>query len=475
MLFNSIEFAIFLPIVFGLYWVLGKERIKAQNAFILLASYLFYGWWDYRFLILIFISSFVDYLIGIRLYQTENQKKRKNLLWLSLGVNLGLLGFFKYFNFFVDSFIQAFTLFGKNLTYDSLSIILPVGISFYTFQTLSYTIDVYLNKMKPTKDPISFFAYVSFFPQLVAGPIERAKNLLPQFERQRTFDYALARDGMLQIVWGLFKKVVIADNCAIYVNKIFEHYGEVNSSTLLLGLIYFLFQVYCDFSGYSDMAIGLGKLFGFKLMKNFDYPFFSRTIPEFWKKWHISLTSWFVDYVYIPLGGSRKGLAKKIRNVFIIFIVSGFWHGANWTFIAWGFFCALAFLPSLLRKKEKQYSQIVAEGKTFPSLKEFFQMLGIFSFIMLSMILFRSPDIQTAWNYTQGLFSFNFHPFDLGRMDYFYFIVILLIWEWLSRSKEHSLQIDHLKQPVRWVIYFATTWSILYYFGQEQEYIYFQF
>ncbi len=361
------------------------------------------------------------------------------------------------------------------MDYHSLKIILPVGISFYTFQTLSYTIDVYQRKMSATKDPISFFAYVSFFPQLVAGPIERAKNLLPQFLNKREFNYDLARDGVRQIVWGLFKKLVIADNCAFYANGIFGHYTEVNSSTLLLGILYYLFQVYCDFSAYSDIAIGLGKLFGFRLMRNFDYPFFSRDIPEFWRKWHISLTSWFVDYVYIPLGGSRKGLSKKIRNVFVIFVVSGFWHGANWTFVLWGFVCALGFVPYLLLDKNKRYETVVAEGKILPSIKEFFQMSGVTLFIMLSMILFRSENIYDAYGYAKGLFSCSFHPFDLGRLDYLPYILVLLVWEWFFRTKEHGLHVDHLPQFLRWLIYFGTVWSVLYYFGQEQEYIYFQF
>lgn len=475
MLFNSIDFAVFLPIVFAVYWMIGTERRQWQNAFLLLASYVFYGWWDYRFLILIFLSSLVDFLVGQKIVNHKG-KGRKYWLWLSIAVNLGLLGFFKYFNFFIEEFISGFRWMGMEHSWETMHIILPVGISFYTFQTLSYTIDIYRGKLEASKDPISFFAYVSFFPQLVAGPIERAKRLLPQFQEKRRFNYELARDGTLQIIWGLFKKIVIADTCAIHANYIFEHHQEVNSSTLLLGIIYFLIQVYCDFSGYSDMAIGLGKLFGFRLMKNFDFPLFSRDIPEFWRKWHISLTSWFVDYVYIPLGGSRYGLWKKIRNVLIIFLVSGFWHGANWTFILWGLFCGLAFIPYLVTGNNRNYvGTTIAQGKLFPSFKELSGMILVNVYICLSMVFFRSSDIQQAYEYFIGLFSMNFHPFDLGRLNYFPLIILLFVWEWFVRKKDHGLQIEALPHIMRWSIYAGVIWMILYYFGNEEAYIYFQF
>ena len=336
MLFNSIEFAIFLPIVFILYWFVTNRNLKIQNILLVCASYLFYGWWDWRFLSLIFFSSIVDYLVGIGLSKTEKTGKRKFLLLISIFVNLGFLGVFKYFNFFAENFAQAFTLFGSSIEPNRLNIILPVGISFYTFQTLSYSIDVYKKKLQPTKDIVAFFAFVSFFPQLVAGPIERATNLLPQFYKKREFSYDKATDGMRQILWGLFKKMVIADNCARLVNDIFDNFETFSGSTLLFGIVLFAFQIYGDFSGYSDIAIGTSRLFGFNLKRNFAFPYFSRDIAEFWRRWHISLSTWFRDYVYIPLGGSRGGKFSQVRNIFIIFIVSGFWHGANWTFIVWG-------------------------------------------------------------------------------------------------------------------------------------------
>ena len=336
MLFNSIDFALFLPIVFILYWFVANKNIKIQNLLIVIASYIFYGWWDWRFLFLIFCSTMVDYIIGFYLSNQNNRKIRKILLFISIAINLGILGFFKYYNFFLSSFTHVFTFFGVEIKANSLRIVLPVGISFYTFQTMSYTIDVYKRKIQATNDFIAFAAFVSFFPQLVAGPIERATNLLPQFLKKREFIYAQAVNGLRQMLWGLFKKIVIADNCARYVNMTFNNAESLTGSTLVLGVVFFAFQIYCDFSGYSDIAIGTARLFGFTLMKNFSFPYFSRDIAEFWRRWHISLTSWFRDYVYIPMGGSRGSGWIKVRNVLIIFLVSGFWHGANWTFLLWG-------------------------------------------------------------------------------------------------------------------------------------------
>ncbi|NRA94499.1 MAG: MBOAT family protein, partial [Psychroserpens sp.] len=345
MLFNSIDFAFFLPIVFLLYWFVVHKNLAWQNILLVIVSYVFYGWWDWRFLSLILFSTLVDYFIGLRMQKTERKSIRKYLLWTSIAVNIGLLMFFKYYNFFVDNFVSAFTFFGASINPSGLDIILPVGISFYTFQTLSYTIDIYREKLKPTQDFIQFAAFVSFFPQLVAGPIERATRLLPQFKVKHKFNAVEATDGLRQILWGLFKKIIIADNCATYVNIIFENYDTMSSYNLILGAVLFAFQIYGDFSGYSDIGIGTARLFGFRLMQNFAFPYFSRDIAEFWRRWHISLSTWFRDYVYIPLGGSRVSKWLNIRNVFIIFTVSGFWHGANWTFIAWGFLNALLFLP----------------------------------------------------------------------------------------------------------------------------------
>ena len=481
MLFNSIEFAIFLPIVFLLYWFVVAKNLKLQNGLLLLVSYVFYGWWDWRFLSLIAFSSFVDYLVGVGLGRQENTNKRKLLLLTSIVVNLGFLGFFKYYNFFAESFVDAFSLFGQKLSVSRIKVILPVGISFYTFQTLSYSIDIYKKKLAPAKDMVSFFAFVSFFPQLVAGPIERATNLLPQFYKKRKFDYNSAVDGTRQILWGLFKKIVIADNCANFANNIFNNYQEVSSINLIVGAIFFTFQIYGDFSGYSDIAIGTSRLFGFKLMKNFAFPYFSRDIGEFWRRWHISLSTWFRDYLYIPLGGSKGSTWEKIRNTFIIFLVSGFWHGANWTFIFWGGLNAIYFLPLLLRKKNRNNMGTVAEGKLFPSFKEIFQMGSTFFLTVIAWIFFRSESLATAFAYIKRIivnFSFE-RPHDGMGYDFNFIPVLFLfiIVEWLQRDKEHALQFDTLKIPqvIRWCTYYSVVFVIFYFGGEQQEFIYFQF
>ncbi len=385
MLFNSIQFALFLPIVFLLYWFVfdrfiskSKYQLRLQNAFVVVASYVFYGWWDWRFLLLIAFTSFCSWGSGMLMQRVENQqidpnltgggksleinklqRRKKLITTANIVLNLLILAIFKYYDFFVTEFAQLFHISTDGLL---LKVILPVGISFYTFQALSYSIDVYRGKIEPTKDIVAFFAFISFFPQLVAGPIERATNLLPQFLKKREFDYDTAVDGMRQILWGLFKKIVVADNCAVFVDEVFKTYTYQSGSTLLLAAIFFTFQIYGDFSGYSDIAIGTAKLFGIKLMRNFNVPYFSRDIAEFWRRWHISLTTWFRDYVYIPLGGSRVSKAKVVRNTFIIFLLSGFWHGANWTFIAWGAYHAILFLPANIERGRSNAFDIFLGG-----------------------------------------------------------------------------------------------------------------
>ena len=483
MLFNSIDFAIFLPVVFVLYWFITNKNLKLQNLLIVAASYLFYGWWDWRFLSLILFSTLVDYFIGRGLKTEEDQKKRKVLLWISILVNLGFLGFFKYYNFFLDNFIAAFSLFGTEIKANSLNIILPVGISFYTFQTLSYTIDVYKRKLEPTTDFIAFSAFVSFFPQLVAGPIERATHLLPQFYKKRKFDYALAVDGMRQILWGLFKKIVIADNCAVFANDIFNNSGDYSGSTLFLGALFFTFQIYCDFSGYSDIAIGTSRLFGFDLMKNFAFPYFSRDIAEFWRRWHISLSTWFRDYLYIPLGGSRGGLWMKIRNTFIIFIVSGFWHGANWTFIVWGALNAIYFLPLLLTNNNRNNLDVIAKNKIVPSFREGYQMLSTFLLTVLAWIFFRAESMHHALSYISGIFNTSFFsvpsfatmkPLELLVVP---LIFLFLVLEWFGRDSEFGLQRIGLKwnRIFRWSLYAGIVICLFLFSSKEETFIYFQF
>ncbi|GGZ70364.1 MBOAT family O-acyltransferase [Algibacter mikhailovii] len=480
MLFNSIDFAIFLPIVFLLYWFVTQRNLKSQNLLIIIASYLFYGWWDYRFLALIIFSSLLDYSIGLGLSKYEEKRKRKALLLLSLFVNLGFLGFFKYYNFFLENFIDAFSLFGNKISIQGLNIILPVGISFYTFQTLSYTIDVYKKKLEPTKDIISFLAFVSFFPQLVAGPIERASNLLPQFYKKRKFVYSHAVDGMRQILWGLFKKVVIADNCATFANQIFDNYSDNSASTLFFGAMFFTFQIYGDFSGYSDIAIGTSRLFGFNLMRNFAFPYFSRDIAEFWRRWHISLSTWFRDYLYIPLGGSKGGLVKKVTNVFIIFIVSGFWHGANWTFIIWGALNALYFIPIMLMKKNRVNTNNVAEGRLFPTFVEFRQIVFTFLLTMIAWVFFRAPSVADAFLYLKGIFNNSIFTVPDKFNNWLItlcFIFVLVFIEWLQREKEHTLELQNTNIPsyLRRSFYLIIFFTIFWFGGSQQDFIYFQF
>lgn len=482
MLFNSIDFAVFLPLTFGIYWFLTNKNLKLQNIFILTASYVFYGWWDYRFLSLIIFSTITDFFVGKMLSKEESKHKRKLLLWLSIGVNLGLLGFFKYYNFFLENFIVAFSFFGKSISPQSLNIILPVGISFYTFQTLSYTIDVYRRKMKPTSDLISFASFVSFFPQLVAGPIERAKNLLPQFNKARYFQYDQAIIGMRLILWGLFKKIVIADNCAEYVNLIFNNSEQFSGSTLLLGAVLFAFQIYGDFSGYSDIAIGTARLFGFRLMKNFALPYFSRDMAEFWRRWHISLSGWFRDYLYIPLGGSRGRTVSKIRNIFIIFLVSGFWHGANWTFVAWGAINAMYFLPLLLGRRNRKNLGVVAEHSTLPSFKELVSIIITFGLTVFAWIFFRADSISHAFSVVAEIFSMSLfvipqYIFEIKMLIIISFIGLLIIIEWAGRKEAYVLAVlDFYDSKVfKWSVYYCLCMIILLFSGTQQEFIYFQF
>ncbi|MDY8136886.1 MBOAT family O-acyltransferase [Aquimarina sp. 2201CG5-10] len=478
MLFNSLDFAIFLPIVFLLYWFVFNKNLKIQNLLIVVASYIFYGWWDWRFLSLILFSSIVDFSVGLSLKRTKISSKRKMLLWTSILVNLGFLGFFKYYNFFLDNFVTAFTFFGFEIQGNSLNIILPVGISFYTFQTLSYTIDIYRNKLEPTRDFIVFSSFVAFFPQLVAGPIERATNLLPQFYKKRVFKYEDATDGLRQILWGLFKKVVIADTCAGYANTIFNDSDMFGGSTLLIGALFFTFQIYGDFSGYSDIAIGTSRLFGFSLNRNFAFPYFSRDIAEFWRRWHISLSTWFRDYLYIPLGGSRGGTGMKIRNTFIIFIVSGFWHGANWTFIIWGALNALYFLPLLLSGNNRNNLEIVAFDKTFPSIKEIGQILLTFGLTIVAWIFFRAENVTQAIQILSEVFSSSLLEYpEIFPKKILLLVFVFLLIEWMGRRNEFAIASINYKlpTPLRWSTYLSLIGMILYFSGQNHQFIYFQF
>lgn len=482
MLFNSIDFAIFLPIVLGIYWFICNRNLKVQNLFIVFASYLFYGWWDWRFLGLIIFSTLLDFALGNFLKNEERISRRKLFLWISIIINLGFLGFFKYYNFFVDSFVDSFTFFGKTLEVGSLQIILPVGISFYTFQTLSYTIDVYKKELAPTKDLIAFSAFVCFFPQLVAGPIERAVNLLPQISTKRTINQSQVTDGLKLMLWGFFKKLVIANSLSPIVNDIFNNASTYSSTTLVMGAVFFAFQIYGDFSGYSDIAIGTSKLFGIELMSNFKFPYFSRNIGEFWRRWHISLSTWFRDYLYIPLGGSKGTQIISIRNIFIIFIVSGFWHGANWTFVVWGFFHALLYLPSFLTSENRKFTgdiNLMHSGSSF--FLNFLRILRTFIFVTIGWVFFRSESINQAFLYLKKmLFDFSsevyVHPSGYRMIDYFIIIICFIIFEYFIRNNERN-PFYFKSKVLRFSLYLLMVFAIILFYddGVDRSFIYFQF
>ncbi|MGN6419314.1 MAG: MBOAT family O-acyltransferase [Pseudobacter sp.] len=478
MLFNSWAFAIFLPVVFFLYWFATRQNRRRQNNLLLLASYVFYACWDYRFLGLLLFSTGLDYVSGLRISSSGNRRSKKRWLVTSIVVNLGVLGVFKYFNFFAGSFVILGESIGWQLHAPTLQILLPVGISFYTFHGLSYIIDIYKERIPAEKNFIDYAVFVCFFPLLVAGPIERATHLLPQIKQSRTINYTLLADGMRQILWGLFKKILIADNCALYTDAIFGTAANQSGSALALGALLFTIQIYADFSGYSDIALGTARLFGIELLRNFSFPYFSRSIPEFWRRWHISLSSWFRDYLYIPLGGSRGTRWQSIRNVFIVFVVSGFWHGANFTFIAWGVLHACYFLPSLLLRKNRLYLDTVAEGRLLPSLKETGQMLFTFMLVCFAWIFFRAASISAAVDYIDGIFTPSFFslphvlPIHMMLLLPFFFLI-----EWLGREKPYALAGMGVQWPqaLRWSAYLGICLLIILLAGRNQPFIYFIF
>ena len=481
MLFNSFTFMIFLPVVFLLYWFVFK-RLKWQNLFILVASYVFYGWWDWRFLILIAITSLSSFVSGLLIQRYEgNRRLQKTVSAVNIVINLGILAVFKYFGFFMDSLNDLTALFGLTLDWPTVNIILPVGISFYTFQALSYSIDVYSRRIQPTKDIIAFFSYISFFPQLVAGPIERATNLLPQILNKRTFDYAQGVDGLRQILWGFFKKLIIADTCAEVVNPIWSDMSGQTGLNLLISLALFAFQIYADFSGYSDIAIGSAKLFGIQLSDNFKVPFFSRNMREFWRRWHISLIGWFTQYVFFPLGGSRCSRSRTIFNILVVFTLSGLWHGANWTYVLWGIYNGLLFIPLILLPSQR-YRDTVAHGRSLPTVKEFFSMALTFLLFILGLIMFRAPDVQHIVECTRRLCSlslFNYHGLTMKMATTLLWCLGLIIVEWIQRERQHVLQIDGYRvfscSAVRLALYAALIFLIFYFAGKVQTFIYFQF
>lgn len=481
MLFNSVSFAIFLPIIFILYWFITNKNLKLQNLLLLVASYYFYACWDWRFMFLLMFSTFLDYYTGLKIEENKKQNLRKFWLWLSVGINLGFLGFFKYYNFFAESFAEMLQNFGLQVNPWTLKVILPVGISFYTFHGLSYVLDIYFKRIKAERNFVEYAVFVSFFTLLVAGPIERATHLLPQIKVKRQFSYEKAVDGMRQILWGLFKKMVIADNCAVFANQIFANSATASGSELVLGALFFTFQIYGDFSGYSDIALGTARLFGIDLLRNFAFPYFSRDIAEFWRRWHISLSSWFRDYLYIPLGGSKGGNWMRIRNTFAIFLVSGFWHGANWTFIIWGFLNALFIMPSIILKTNRNNLEIVAMNKLIPSLRDVFNILLTFSLTVFAWIFFRAESVHHAIEYIVGIFNASLFTIpDVKTAAYATLILIgfFMLIEWIGREHQFALQDFLVKKPrfIRWLFYgFIILLIGLFLQTHETPFIYFQF
>jgi alginate O-acetyltransferase complex protein AlgI len=472
-LFNSVEFLLFLPVVFILYWFVFNKSLRWQNVLILIASYFFYGWWSWKFMVLLAISTFLDYLYGFGV-AAKNRKKARLFLWLSVINNLGILGVFKYYNFFALQFQQGMALLGLHANVVLLQVAIPIGISFYTFHGMSYVFDIYRGEQKPVRNFIDYAVFVSFFPLLVAGPIERASHLLPQIRKKRFFNYPQAADGCRLILWGLFKKVVIADSLAVIVDKIFTHYHDQHGISLIVGAIAFSFQIYGDFSGYSDIALGTAKLFGFELLTNFRFPYFSRDIAEFWRRWHISLSSWFRDYLYIPLGGSKQGKLKAVRNTFIIFLVSGFWHGASWKYIAWGGLHACGFLPLLLLNRNRKHaSDVVAQNRRLPSVKELTQMAGTFAFVTFAWVFFRAADMKEATGYLKSAITNYKQPKDLLMcLNVCCYVIPLIACDWWLRRDERSLQVPQRIKPV---VYIVLALLVLFYFGKQTNFIYFQF
>jgi D-alanyl-lipoteichoic acid acyltransferase DltB (MBOAT superfamily) len=477
MFFNSLQFALFLPVVFLAYWFIPNKSKTSQNYILIFASYFFYSCWDWRFLFLLIFSTLLAYFAALQIENSKTAFLRKFWLWLCVGLNIGFLGIFKYYNFFVSSFTDLLQNFGLHLNPMLLKVILPVGISFYTFHGLSYIIDIYYKRIKAERNFVDYSLFVSYFPLLVAGPIERATHLLPQLKIKREFNYEKAKEGIYQIIWGLVKKVVIADTCAMYANAVFDHYNSMNSLSLLLGAVYFAFQIYGDFSGYSDIALGVSKLFGIDLLKNFDFPYFSRDIAEFWRKWHISLSSWFRDYLYIPLGGSKGSKWFQIRNVLIIFLVSGFWHGASWTYVTWGLINALYFIPLLLLHKNRSNLDTFQLSFNFASLKIVLNILLTFTITCLAWIFFRAKTIHDAIAYIKRMvtnlhFSPEYFSFERYSYEILFMLFLFVMVEWNNRYKTEPISGKYS--------YFKAGLSIaailaLGIFTDYKNFIYFQF
>ncbi len=484
MVFNSLVFVLFFSVFFAVYWGIHKN-LKLQNLFLLSGSYVFYAYADWRFLSLLVGVSLLNYLLGIFIEKAKSKKQKKYLLNMGLIQGIGGLAFFKYFNFFITSFNDAFNSIGVHLGIQTLHIIVPLGISFFTFRTISYLLDVDKGKVTATKDWVVFFNYVSFFPSVLSGPIDKAITFVPQLERKRTFDYTQATDGLRQILWGLFKKVVIADNCASISSQIFDQYQVLPASSLLMGAFIYTIEIYADFSGYSDMAIGFSRLIGFNISRNFDFPFFSQNIAEFWRKWHISLTSWLTEYVFTPLSIAFRdwGNLGIILAIVINITLMGIWHGANWTFVVFGFLHGCYFIPLILRGSMFK-KKTIAKGKRLPNFRESLNMMTTFAIVMFTFIVFKSQTLEQAYHYYLNLFStsiFSMPALPSGKFSEYMvliFVAIMLGLEWVGGTQAYALEALglHWRRPLRWAFYSLIIFAIGMFMQTSQTpFIYFQF
>jgi D-alanyl-lipoteichoic acid acyltransferase DltB (MBOAT superfamily) len=481
MLFHTSTFLVFFLTVFALHWWVVKRAVKWQNVLLLLVSYFFYGCWDWRFVALLLFSTLLDYYTGIQIGNNHQEHRRKIWLWISVGINVGLLGVFKYYDFFALSLADLMASIGWKVDVVTLRLILPVGISFYTFHGLSYVLDIYHRRITADRNLIDYALFVSYFPLLVAGPIERATHLLPQLKKARIFNPTQAVEGLRIFLWGLVKKVLIADNCAIIADAIYADPSQWNAPMLWLGVAMFTIQVYGDFSGYSDMAQGVSRIFGIELIRNFNYPYFSKSIAEYWRRWHLSLTGWFRDYIYFPLGGSRGSKWQQARNIFVIFLLSGFWHGANWNYVGWGFVNACYFLPGIIRGKKDVWYEKHLDTSLKGRLLEWGLILFTFIQIMMALVVFRNTGIQNMLVYFQNMFvgdwSLHVPPTLIGFNKTMLLVCLFFSAEWWSRFKEHPLERlhDHMVRPVRWLIYYTILLMLAWFAGHQQQFIYFQF
>ena len=488
MVFNSISFCLFIFVVFVVYYVVFKEKTKLQNWFLLLASYFFYGFADWRMLPLLFTATLIIYFLGIAIHKTSSPKKAYRLTFIGVLTGIGLLLYFKYFNFFIDSFSSLFNAFGIQTNHSTFDIIMPLGISFFTFKLISYTIEIHRKKIDPTSDFIAFSTYISFFPTILSGPIDKPNTFIPQLVTKRSFNYKLVVDGCRQILWGLFQKMVISDNLATVVDAVWLDIPNQTGVVIFITAILYSFQLYTDFSGYSHMAIGVGKLLGFKITKNFNYPYFARNIAEFWRNWHMSLTSWLTDYVFMPLNIKFRDLGKigMILAIVINMLAVGIWHGANWTFILFGLYNGLLYIPLIISGAFFKKKKLKTNTYRLPTGKDLLKIIGTFMLVTLGFVIFRAQNLAQASEFLIGVFNLSIPTWDVLRglgfistlIPALFFMLALLLTEWRFKDSEHPLSVFAInwKWPYRWALYSFMIFAIgMFMRTTETSFIYFQF